>query len=130
MREQVIALEHDADLLAQLGPGSVDVVIDSVGGADLTPLMELLASGGRYAVCGAVAGAHAQLDLRAVYLRDLTLHGCTVPQPGLMPRLLQYVARNEIRPMVARRYPLARLADAQAEFATRKHVGKIVIDVD
>jgi NADPH:quinone reductase-like Zn-dependent oxidoreductase len=123
-------LARETDLLGHLGPGSVEVVIDTVGGADLTRLMELLQSGGRYAVCGAVAGAHTQLDLRAVYLRDLTLHGCTVPRTGLMPRLLEYVARGEIRPLVARRYPLSRLADAQAEFAARRHVGKIVVEVD
>jgi NADPH:quinone reductase-like Zn-dependent oxidoreductase len=123
--ERVIA--RDQDLIAALGRGSASVVIDVVGGRQFGVLLELLARRGRYAVAGAIAGAEVALDLRTLYLKDLTLAGCTIPAPGLFETLVTYIERGEIRPLVSRTYPLRQIAVAQAEFLGKAHVGKIVL---
>lgn len=123
-------LSREADLVAALGPLSVDVVADVVGGRQFPVLLEVLRRGGRYAVAGAIAGPVVALDLRTLYLKDLRLLGCTIAEPGVFKDLVGYIERGEIRPVVARTYPLAEIADAQQDFITRQHIGKIVLLLD
>ncbi|SAK80071.1 Zinc-binding dehydrogenase [Caballeronia catudaia] len=59
------------------GENSVDVVVDVVGGEQWPDLLKVLRLGGRYAIAGAIAGPIAKIDLRTLYLKDLTLTGCT-----------------------------------------------------
>ena len=59
--------------------------------------------------------------------KDLRLIGCTIPEPGVFRDLVGYIERDEIRPLVARTYPLAAIADAQRDFLTKRHTGKIVL---
>ena len=109
--------------------GGVDVFADVVGGEWFAPLLDTVRRGGHYTTAGAVAGPVVPLDLRTLYLRDLTLHGATVLPPEVFTDLVGYVERGEIRPIVAATYPLERLAEAQRAFMTRLHVGAIVIVV-
>ena len=120
-------LGRDEDLLAVLGIGSVDVVIDNVGGPGFGARLKVLRRGGRVATSGAIAGAVVPLDLRDLYLKDITLIGCTAWDAAVFPDLLSYVARGEIRPLLAETYPLARIAEAQAVFQEKRHIGKIVL---
>ena len=115
------------DLVERFGVESVDAVIDVVGGATFGPLLQVLKRGGRYAVAGAISGAQVRLDLRTLYLKDLTLHGCTVPPPQLFERLVGYIERGEIRPVVAKIFRLCELAAAQQAFLDKAYVGKIVV---
>lgn len=69
---------RDSDLLQELGKNRVNVVIDLVGGTQWPILLELLKPEGRYAVSGAIGGAEVELDLRTLYLKDLTFYGCTI----------------------------------------------------
>jgi NADPH:quinone reductase-like Zn-dependent oxidoreductase len=120
-------LPREADLLAELGRESVDAVIDVVGGGQFPQLLEVLRRGGRYAVAGAIAGAVVALDLRTLYLKDLRLLGCTLFEPALFQRLLGYIERGEIRPLVSASYPLSAIVAAQSEFLKKSHAGKIVV---
>ena len=120
-------LLREEDLVAQLGPESIDAVIDSVGGNQFPAFLQVLRRGGRYAVAGAIAGAMVELDLRLLYLKDLRLLGCTIPEPGSFARLLGYIERQEIRPIVSATYALREIHVAQQEFLRRQHVGKIVL---
>ena len=121
--------DRNADLVAQLGTESIDVVADVAGGAQFPALLELLRPFGRYAVAGAIAGASVNLDLRALYLKDLRLLGCTIPDPELFSDLVRYIEGGEIRPVVARVFPLAEIAAAQQEFLLKRHTGKIVLSI-
>ncbi len=122
-------LGREADAPRELGSESIHVVIDVVGGRRFPQLLTLLARCGRYAVAGAIAGPIVELDLRTLYLKDLQLLGCTVPDPAVFPALIKYIERGEIRPLVSATYPLAEIAAAQTEFMAKGHVGKIVLTV-
>ncbi len=65
--------------------------------------------------------------MRTLYLKDLTLMGCTAWNEAVFPNLIGYIERDEIRPLVAKTFPLARIADAQREFLKKNHVGKFVL---
>jgi len=120
-------LDRESDLIAQLGRESVDVAVDVTGGRQFPQLLEVLKRRGRYAVAGAVAGPIVELDLRTLYLKDLRLFGCTVLEPGVFRRLIGYIERGEITPLVSATYPLSEIVAAQKDFLARTHVGKIVL---
>ena len=121
--------ERDEDLIARLGPDSVDVVVDLVGGKSWPGLLELLRPGGRYAVSGAIAGPMVELDLRTLYLKDLSFFGCTILEPEIFGNLVRLIEQDRIVPLVADTYPLSRISDAQVAFQTKNFVGKIVLEV-
>jgi NADPH:quinone reductase-like Zn-dependent oxidoreductase len=118
---------RDAELRALFGHEHFDVVIDVAGGAGFPALLDVLRRGGRYGVAGAISGPIAELDLRTLYLKDLTLFGCTILNPEVFPNLVGYIERGEIRPVIAATWPLAEIVRAQRAFLEKKHVGKIVL---
>lgn len=120
-------IPRGTDPLRVLGPDSVDVVADLVAGPGWASLLDVLKPGGRYAVAGAIAGPRVELDVRTLYLKDLTFYGCTVLEPEVFPNLLGYIERGEIRPVVARTYPLADIVAAQQDFLGKKFTGKLVL---
>ncbi len=120
-------VSRNADLLEELGANSLDAVIDGVGGPSWPVLPDLLKPRGRYAVSGAIAGPMVSLDLRKLYLKDLTFFGCTAQDPGVFEALVGHIERGEVRPLIAGVWPLAELVAAQEAFMAKRHVGKLVV---
>lgn len=108
-------------------PGSMDVVIDVVGGPQWSTVIDALRPGGRYAVSGAIAGPVVQMDLRSLYLRDLTLLGCTFQPPAVFQRLVDLINQGVIRPLISATFPLDRIAEAQSDFMKKLYPGKLVL---
>ena len=124
------APDLEAAVRAAAPGGEVQVVADVVGGGGFPMLLELLERGGRYVTSGAIAGPFVNLDLRTLYLKDLTLLGATVMPEGVFEALVGYIQRQEIRPLLAKTYPLSKLGEAQTEFLRKRHVGNFVIVMD
>jgi NADPH:quinone reductase-like Zn-dependent oxidoreductase len=120
-------VDADADLVAELGEHSVDVVADNVAGPGLARLLDVLARGGRYVSSGAVAGPRVAFDKRIFYLKDLTLFGCTAWDEPVFADVVAAVEAGDLRPVVGRTFPLTRIADAQLELLARRGSGKIVL---
>ena len=112
----------------ETGRDSVSVVADVVGGEEAWPkLIDVLERGGRYVVSGAIAGSMVPLDLRDLYLKDLTFYGATIPPPGVFADLVSYIEREEIQPVLAAEFPLEELHNAQSAFISKAHIGNIVV---
>jgi len=120
-------LDRDADLVAELGSASIDVVLDLVAGPQFPSLLDVLRRGGRYATAGAIAGPICEIDTRTLYLKDLTLYGCTFQEDIVFENLVKYIEAGEIRPLVAATYPLADISRAQEDFLAKKHTGQLVL---
>lgn len=125
----VKTLDRDADLVAQIGANSVDVVIDLVAGETWPSLLDVLRPGGRYAVAGAIGGPIVELDIRTLYLKDLSFFGCTVLEPKVFGNLIKRIERKEIVPLVAETYPLREISAAQKTFGEKGYIGKIVLEL-
>jgi NADPH:quinone reductase-like Zn-dependent oxidoreductase len=115
------------DVVAALGEEAVDVVVDNVAGPAFPGMLKVLKRGGRYASSGAIAGPLVTLDMRDFYLKDLTLIGCTAWDEPVFPNLISYIEKGEIRPLLAKSFPLEQIVEAQKEFTKKKHVGKFVL---
>lgn len=113
----------------QLGDESVDVVIDLVAGSQWQDLLDVLKRSGRYAVSGAIGGAMVALDVRTLYLKDLSLLGCTVLEPEVFGHLIDHIEQRRVTPLIAATYPLKEIQHAQAAFTEKQHIGKIVLTV-
>ena len=123
--DQVI--DRDADVVASLGTESVDVVVDNVAGPGFPQMLKVLRRGGRYTSSGAIAGPVVSLDMRDMYLKDITLIGCTAWDEPVFPNLIRYIQEGEIRPLVAKSFPLNQIVDAQKEFMKKEHFGNFVL---
>ena len=120
-------LDRDTRLPDALGAETIDAAIDVVGGPAWPDLLTVLKPRGRYAVSGAIAGPVVSLDLRKLYLKDLTFFGCTAQDAGVFPRLVSLLEAGALAPPVAARFPLKDIRAAQDAFLDKTHVGKIVL---
>jgi NADPH:quinone reductase-like Zn-dependent oxidoreductase len=120
-------VDRGANLVEVLGKDAVDVVVDNVAGAGFGAMLDVLRRGGRYVSSGAISGPLVELDMRVFYLKDLTLIGCTGWDAPVFPSLISYIERGEIRPLLARNFPLEDIAIAQQEFLKKSHVGNFVL---
>ncbi|MBB2823265.1 UNVERIFIED_ORG: NADPH:quinone reductase-like Zn-dependent oxidoreductase [Rhizobium esperanzae] len=114
-------------IVAKLGSETVDVVLDVAAGPSFGELLGALKKGGRYAVAGAIAGPIVELDVRTLYLKDLTFFGCTFQEDVVFENLVSYVERGEIRPLVGKSYPLSEIVEAQRDFLSKRIAGKLVL---
>lgn len=62
-----------------------------------------------------------------MYLKDITLIGCTAWAGPVFPDLISYIEKGEIRPSLAKVFPLEKIAQAQQEFMEKTHVRNIVL---
>ncbi|MFZ0487916.1 MAG: zinc-binding dehydrogenase, partial [Arenicellales bacterium] len=76
---------------------------------------------------GAIAGPMVELDIRTLYLKDLTFYGCTWQEAAVFENLVGYIEQGRIRPLVSRTYPLRNIAQAQEDFIAKKYPGKLVL---
>ena len=121
------SVSRESDLVKELGKNKFDVVIDLVAGDNWNQLIEILKPGGRYATSGAIAGPIVNLDVRTLYLKDLTFYGCTYQPVEVFKNLIKYIEKGKVKPLVAKTYPLKEIKKAQEDFLSKKHVGKLVL---
>ncbi len=112
---------------AALPADMFDVVIDVVGGPAWPGLILSLKPGGHYAVSGAIAGPIVQADLRDIYLRDITIHGCTHQTFEVFGRLVELMNAGRIKPLISKTYPLKDIVKAQEDFQSKSLPGKLVL---
>ena len=123
-------IDRNEDLVSKLGSNEFDVVVDLVAGSGWDQYLEILKPGAKYVTAGAIAGPMVNLDVRTLYLKDLTLYGCTHQPAEVFQNLIKYIENNEIKPLVAKTFPLEKIIDAQKEFLSKNFIGKIVLEIN
>ena len=123
-------VSREDNLVKVLGENSVSVVIDLVAGESWEEFLDVLKPKGRYAVSGAIAGPIVKLDVRTLYLKDLSFFGCTILEECVFGNLIRRIKKEQIKPLVSRVFDLEDIKKAQEEFLTKKHIGKIVLKVN
>lgn len=111
------------------GGRGVDMVVEHVGTATWDRSLKCLVRSGRLVTCGATTGHEAQLDLRVLFGRQLSLLGCYMGRKGELLRASQFFFAGELRPVIDRTYPLAEAAEAHRCLESRQQFGKVVLVV-
>jgi NADPH:quinone reductase-like Zn-dependent oxidoreductase len=108
----------------------VDVVFEHVGVATWEQSVMSLATGGRLVTCGATTGAAAQLDLRYLFARQLSLLGSFMGSRGELFTVLKLIGEKKLRPVVDRVFPLVEARQGHEYLERREQFGKVVLAVD
>ena len=128
----------EATLRATDGRGA-DVILDMVGGDYLPRNAAAAALEGRIAVIATQGGNKAELDLRSLMVKRLTISASTLrPQPvankgriaaALREKVWPLFATRGLKPVIHARFPLADAAGAHRLMESDTHIGKIVLTV-
>jgi len=113
----------------------VDLVLESVGGANLQASLNCLAYRGHCVSIGDAGRAPALIDTSVMRPNNLTLTGYFLGMELLMnPRahatiasILANLAAGSIRVVIDRRYPLAQAAAAHAYIESRQAFGRVLL---
>jgi NADPH:quinone reductase-like Zn-dependent oxidoreductase len=106
-----------------------DVVVEHVGTATWEGSIKSLARGGRLVTCGATTGHDARIDLRVLFVRQISLLGSYMGRKAELLRAADFFFAGQLRPVVDRTYPLAEAADAHRLLEARGQFGKLVLEV-
>jgi putative PIG3 family NAD(P)H quinone oxidoreductase len=119
------------------GKRGVDLILDIVGGDYLGKNLASLAMDGRLVQIGLMGGESANVDLRRVLGRRLTITGSTlrprsVEEKGQIARALRQevwplLEQGVVKPIVYRTFPLSDASEAHRLMESSEHVGKIVL---
>jgi NADPH:quinone reductase-like Zn-dependent oxidoreductase len=119
-----------ADTVERLTDGEgVNVVVDSVGATTWNSSMECLGKGGRLVTCGATKGPLAQMDIRTMWRKQISLHGSTMANDREFRAVMGLLAAGKLRPVVDRVFPLSEAQAAETYLESANQFGKIVLEV-
>jgi len=121
------------------GDAGVDCVLDMVAGPYMQKNIDLLARDGRYIIIAFLQGPQAELNMRAVLLKKLTITGSTLrPQSSaekaaiaaaLRQHVLPLLESAAVEPIIDSVFPLAEAAKAHELMQSSRHIGKIVLEM-
>ena len=134
--------ELDPDVLATAitdAAGTVDVVLELVGGDYLITDLAVTGLRGRIVLVGMMAGSRTQLDLGALLMRRIRVYGTTLrgrsvdekaAATGAFARdVVPLLADGTVVPVIARTLPLGDVAAAYDLLASDAVFGGIVLDL-
>jgi putative PIG3 family NAD(P)H quinone oxidoreductase len=117
-----------------------DVVLDNMGAKYLARNVDALATGGRLVCIGMQGGTKAELDLGKLMRKRGSVHATTLRSrpatgPGGKAEIVAAVRhdvwpdveRGVVRPIVDRRLPMSRAAEAHRVVDASEHVGKVLL---
>src|SRR5438270_39565 len=128
------------EVRALLDGAGVDVVLDNMGAKYLAPNVRSLATGGRLVSIGMQGGTKGELDLGLLMRKRAAVHATTLRSrpatgPGGKAEIVAAVRhdvwpdveRGVIRPIVDRRLPMSRAAEAHRVVEASEHIGKVLL---
>jgi NADPH:quinone reductase len=117
----------------------VDVVLDFIGGAYVARNLEVLARDGRLVQIGLMGGATAEVPMRTILLKRLTITGSTLRirsprEKGVIALALErevwpLLESGRVRPRVDAIVPFAEAAEAHRRLEAGEITGKVVLQV-
>ncbi len=112
-----------------------DLALDPVGELFYPGLIEAADIGASIVSYEMITGREPVMPIAQVMMKDLQLKGYTIFRPyrvpGLLDTLISYGMDypEQIRPLIAKQYPLSEAPTAVAELGRAEHIGKIVLTV-
>jgi putative PIG3 family NAD(P)H quinone oxidoreductase len=124
----------------ETGGVGVHVVLDNMGAKYLARNVSALATGGRLVIIGMQGGTKAELDLGRLMAKRASVAATTLRSrpatgPGGKAEIVAAVRhdvwpdveRGVVRPIVDRRLPMSRAAEAHRVVEASEHIGKVLL---
>ena len=109
------------------GRRGVDVVVDNVGKATLAQSMRAVARGGRIVIVGNTSGPEAQIDIRFIFGKQISIIGSTMGTHQDFRDVMGLVWAGKLKPVVDRVMPLSEGKRAFEVLERGEQFGKIVL---
>jgi NADPH:quinone reductase-like Zn-dependent oxidoreductase len=109
------------------GKKGFDAIIDSTGTATFSRSVRLLSLGGRLVTCGATTGGLAEVDLKAIFWKQLSILGSTMGIPQDLKDALRMWEAGQLRAVIDSTFPLDQVREAQARMERTEQFGKIIL---
>jgi NADPH:quinone reductase-like Zn-dependent oxidoreductase len=122
-------MEIDKEVRRLTGNRGADIVFEHVGTATWGKSVKSLAQSGRVVTCGATTGYEANLDLRFLFSRQLSLLGSYMGTKDELRTVLKLIAQGRFKPIVDKVFPLEECAAAHAYLEAGQQFGKVVLTV-
>ena len=128
-----VVLNNDPDWVKQVKAltdrKGVDIAFDHVGGQLFEQTLGALRWGGRLVICGATSGYRPNIDLRAVFFKQLEVRGSTMGTKGDLAHALVMLQDGRLKVEVDRVLPLWQAPQAHRALESREVFGKVVLRV-
>jgi NADPH:quinone reductase-like Zn-dependent oxidoreductase len=109
------------------GKRGVDVVVDNVGKATLAGSMQTVARGGRIVIIGNTSGPHAEIDVRYIFGKQISLIGSTMGTHQDFHVVTSLLWARKLKPVIDRVMPLSEGVEAYRIMERGEQFGKIVL---
>lgn len=105
----------------------VDVVVDNVGRATLMQSMRVVARGGRIVIVGNTSGPEAQIDIRYIFSKQISIIGSTMGSHQDFRDVVNLIWAGKLKPVLDRVMPLSEGKRAFELMERGEQFGKIVL---
>jgi NADPH:quinone reductase-like Zn-dependent oxidoreductase len=105
----------------------VDVVVDNVGKATLMGSMQAVARGGRIVIIGNTSGPQAEIDIRYIFGKQISLIGSTMGSHQDFITVTDLLWKGQLEPVIDRVFPLSEGIEAYRRMEAGGHFGKILL---
>ena len=115
------------EIFKQTARRGVDVVVDNVGKATLKKSMMAVARGGRIVIVGNTSGPQAEIDIRFIFGKQISLIGSTMGSHQDFHDVTELLWANKLKPVIDRVMPLKDGVEAYRAMEKGEQFGKIVL---
>ncbi len=116
------------EVLRITGKRGVDVVVDNVGRATLAGSMQAVARGGRIVIVGNTSGPKAEIDIRFIFGKQISLIGSTMGSHQDFRTVTDLLWKQKLKPVIDRVFPLSDGIEAYRRMEAGGHFGKILLE--
>ncbi|MFZ2445224.1 MAG: zinc-binding dehydrogenase [Syntrophobacteraceae bacterium] len=109
------------------GKRGVDVIVDNVGAATIKTSMQVAARGGRIVIVGNTSGPHAEIDIRFIFGKQISLIGSTMGTHHDFRDITRMLWSGKIKTVVDEVMPLAEGRRGFEMMERSDQFGKIVL---
>ena len=119
--------EWSQTIYRMTGRRGVDVVVDNVGQATLAKSMRAVVRGGRIVIVGNTSGPRAEIDIRYIFGKQISLIGSTMGNHQDFTDVMELIWAGKLEPVVDRVMPLSEGRKAFELLESGQKFGRIVL---
>ncbi len=109
--------------------GRIDMVLDHTGKMHLNNLIKIVKNGGRIITYGATSGHLAEIDLRHIFYRQISIIGSTMGRRADLMKIINYFENNLFKPVIYRVLPLKDVKEGHRIIESGEVFGKVVLEL-
>ncbi|HLY28932.1 MAG TPA: zinc-binding dehydrogenase [Aggregatilineales bacterium] len=116
-------------VFTRTGKRGVDVVVDNVGKETLFGSIRAVRRGGRILIVGNTSGPQAEIDLRYIFRKHISIIGSTMAPHADFATVMRLVFEGKLKSIVGATFPLAQAAEAHRVLEKGEVFGKVVLEI-